>query len=353
MEKKKVLFIHQSQYGYNMGSVQYVKYLKDDYDISFICWDYLKKRINEPKITVKYISRKGNKIKRNIIFIRSVLHFISQRNISFVFIHYFIGSSFISFFCNNTIKVHLDIRTGSVSNNLIKRIIFNTVMRFESHFFKSISIISEGLRDQLRISNKSYILPLGANPISVKSNPKYKLHLLYIGILTNRKIEDTIYGTSIFLKKFPLADLHYTIVGNGYFNEEIMFRDLVIKLSLQSHIDIVGYIPYNEITPYYEIANIGVSYVPITSYYEYQPVTKTYEYLMAGMPVIATQTYENKKVINTINGILINDTPESFAFGVEYLYNNTNSFNEQIIRKSVENFKWSKIIKSMKEKILP
>jgi len=42
-------------------------------------------------------------------------------------------------------------------------------------------------------------------------------------------------------------------------------------------------------------------------YYDCQPATKTFEYILSGMVCIATSTYENKKLINNINGVLCND----------------------------------------------
>lgn len=89
----------------------------------------------------------------------------------------------------------------------------------------------------------------------------------------------------------------------------------------------------------------------MTPYFEYQPATKTFEYLMAGLPVIATNTYENKVVVNKNNGYLINDNPQEFADAVSFLYNNFNCFDEESIRLSVKNFQWSKIVNRLKSYI--
>jgi glycosyltransferase involved in cell wall biosynthesis len=353
MEKKKLLIVNQTQFGYHSGNLQYCKYLKEEFDISFVSWDYKKPEMIESEIAIHYVSRKGNILKRNIRFILFVLQLLKRQEYSFTYIQYFRGSSFIPFYYWGNQKLHLDIRTGSVSVNKLNRILFNSVLRFESFFFKSISIISTGLRKRLRINKNAYILPLGANPVYVNRQSTNKLHLLYIGTFENRRIEDTIIGIHQFLKELPMADIHYTIIGDGWHNEKESFQRLINKLNLQKHIELKGYIPYNELLKFYETANVGVSYIPITSYFEFQPPTKTFEYLMAGMPVIATQTYENMQVISENNGVLIKDTPESFAEGIRILYNNISSFNEIIIRKSVENYQWSEIIQKMKAMILP
>lgn len=350
--KKKILFINQSQYGYHIDYVQYCKYLKEDYDITFLCWDYKKNIVNEPGVIVEYISRDGNIIIRNFRFIQNALKCLNHHEFSLVFIHYFRGSSLIRFFSKNHQLLHLDIRTGSISPKIIDRYIFNFILQFESLFFSSISIISEGLRKKLHIKENAFILPLGATKMNVLHQSKHMLHLLYVGTFTNRHLFDTIEGFYLFLKEQPQVDIHYTIVGDGWGNEKVELENRINQLGLKKHIELTGYVPYNELLSFYENANIGISYIPLTSYYEYQPATKTFEYLMTGMPVIATQTYENKQVINKYNGVLISDNPNSFAEGISQIYKNLNLYEDQKIKKSVESYEWSRIIQTMKEKIL-
>jgi glycosyltransferase involved in cell wall biosynthesis len=94
----------------------------------------------------------------------------------------------------------------------------------------------------------------------------------------------------------------------------------------------------------FDESNIGLSYIPITKYFDYQPPTKTYEYLLSGIPVIATNTNENKKIINNNNGILINDDIESIRKGFYIMYNNLSIYKSDEIRKSCLKFTWENII---------
>ncbi|HEY3369692.1 MAG TPA: glycosyltransferase [Prolixibacteraceae bacterium] len=350
--KKSLLFVSQTQFGYLVDYLKYCKYLKDDFDIIFLCWDYKNRKIEEPGIDIRYVSRDGNIVVRNFRFIRFILKCIKQQKFHLVFIDYFRGSSIIPFYCRNNIRIHLDIRTGFVSGNSINRKINNTILRIESIFFRSISIISVGLRQTLGIHKDAYVLPLGATPIFINRQKKQKIHLLYVGTLTNRRIENTIEGVRIFLNKYPNTDLFYTIIGDGWNNENENLQSIVNNLKLQGHITLTGYIPHNELIHYYEKANVGISYIPMTSYYEYQPATKTFEYLMAGMPVIATKTYANKQIVNHLNGILINDNAESFAEGITKIYTCLGSFDEKTIRLTVQNYNWAVIINSMKDTII-
>lgn len=67
-----------------------------------------------------------------------------------------------------------------------------------------------------------------------------------------------------------------------------------------------------DLEPYFEQANVGISFVPMTDHYDAQPATKTFEYSNSGLYVLGTATTENKKSIDN-NGVLIQDTPESFC----------------------------------------
>lgn len=346
--QKSIIFINHLQFGYHIDYAQYCKYLKSDFKVTYLCWDYDNKKIKEPDVTVIYISRNGNIVLRNIRFIRYVINNLRKQKYSFVFINYFQGVSIISLFCKSYQSLHLDIRTGSISRIRFFRNIYNFLLKIESFFFESKSIISEGLQAKLGISNNVYILPLGANRICINRQFSHKLHLLYIGTLTNRRIEDTIEGIKIFLDMHPNVDIHYTIIGDGWKNEKRSLQNRVNQYGLQKYIDLIGYVQHNELLRYFEISNIGVSYIPITPYYEFQPATKTFEYLMVGMPVIATQTYENKKIITKLNGVLIKDTPLSFAIGIVEILKSLNSFNHSAIIKSVDKYEWSQIINAMK-----
>lgn len=97
--------------------------------------------------------------------------------------------------------------------------------------------------------------------------------------------------------------------------------------------------------PYFENANIGVSYVPITSYYNVQPPTKTFEYALSGLFTIATATDENKKVVSPTNGILIEDNAQAFCNALEWLDENRSNLREIEIRQSLVEYRWDLLIK--------
>lgn len=350
--RKKLLFVNQLQFGYHIDYFKYCRYLKADIDITYICWDYLKDRIYEEGINVIYIPRAGNLIQRNINFLKFVLKNVKDRNYECIFVNHFRGCSFIPLIYKRKYWIHLGIVSGSVSRNYFARKLYNTFLRFESYFFNSVSVISGGLKKLLKVPANAYILPLGADPLPVKRQPDNRINLLYIGTLTNRRIQDTVIGLGIFKERYNDADIHYDIIGDGWGNEKELLGKIIRTQGLENQVKLRGYIPHNELDGFLARASAGISYIPVTPYYEYQPATKTFEYLMAGIPVIATSTYENKKVISGQNGVIIDDNPESFAHGLEQLYNRRSEFVDEMIRESVADYRWETIVRKLKDQIL-
>ena len=142
------------------------------------------------------------------------------------------------------------------------------------------------------------------------------IHLLYVGTFRGRRLYETLEGFARFYhERSKDVAMRYTLVGTGLPEDCERLRRLSHALRIAHVVEFPGYIPHAELLPYFEMANIGVSYVPITSYYNHQPATKMFEYLFAGMPVVATGTAENRVIINPSNGVLIEDSADGFDSG--------------------------------------
>jgi len=339
---KKILLVSKDQFGYLIDTYKYCEYLKDVYDISLICLDWKKPKIELEGINVKYIEMKKGKVIKFLYFAYCTIKDILLEKYDFIFCVYFRFCCFLTLFIPQS-KIILDIRTGSVSKNIFKRIISNIELKINSIFFRRITIISESLANNLKI-RKYEILPLGADRI-VSTRKQFKgLKILYIGTFDNRRLEDTIIGYKMFVDKYGNeVESKYTIIGSGTNSEEEKLKKIVKDFNLDGKIFFLGYIKNTELSEYLAEHNIGISYVPITNYYNCQPPTKTYEYLMNGLICLATKTYENKKIISDKNGILIDDNPENFFKGLESIYFNLKSYDSDEIICSVQNFNWENI----------
>ncbi len=344
LETTKMLIIHYNQFGYHTGNYYAAKNLSKQKNVSFICWDYGYKRIELNNVKVTYVSRQGGKFARLFRLILTSIKNIRKNKHSAVLIVYFPLCCFVKLFCKQTLMI-LDFRTGDVSGNKFYVYLKDSLCLLESFFFKHITVISESLIKRLHLpKRKCHVLPLGATKIVDKEKKIDKLELLYIGTFHNRNINYTIEGFTHFLKEFgSVTEANYHIVGFGSKQDEEEIRYLIKKHGRNEKIQFHGRIHGEEIKPFFEKCNIGVSFIPITDYYNCQPPTKTFEYLANGMTVIATATDENKKIINESNGVLIEDTTEDFYKGLKKLYHDRTSYNSKKIMDNLSYFSWENI----------
>jgi glycosyltransferase involved in cell wall biosynthesis len=348
MHKPKLLFINGAQFGYSSGHYFYCKYLTEDFTISYVCYDRGLDRIVLEGVNVKYVSFNGCKLVRIFRFLRESIRQSFTLKPYILFVTYFNICFLLPIFCKSK-KTVLDIRSGSLRERRIFRRIDNLIVLVQSKFFNQIIILSESLRKKLYISRvKSKVIPLGSEIYYTGDHNFNTLDLLYVGSINNRNITDTIKGLKLFQKKNLVNPIKvsYTIVGFGSDAELKKLTTCILETSLSDIVKYEGRKSYNELAPYFERSNLGVVFVPQTPYYDCQPATKLFEYLLSGMPVIATNTYENRLVVNNINGVLITDTPEDFCAGLAAIYNARNLFLSSEIRKSVASYNWESIVTS-------
>ncbi len=339
---KKILIINKSQFGYHTDYYKYCEYLRDEFDVTYVGFDGGRKKLQMENVNIKYVSYKGIKLIRGIRFICNAIFTALTFN-GIIFIHYFENCQLLKILLPWK-KMILDIRTLSISPYDKQRIREDKKLQKASRHFNFITIISEGLRKKIDLDNKkSAILPLGSDIISKSNKDFFQLNLLYVGSLDGRNIHHTIEGLSIFLKRNPeITHIAYHIVGDGRQLPEL--KKMVSEKGLTNVVTLHGKIPHFELQPFFDKCNIGVSYIPMTEYYEFQPPTKTFEYILSGMVCIATNTYENRLLINKENGVLCNDNPESFANALENIIAKKDLYNSEKIRKTLQRYTWENIV---------
>ncbi|MEN8134883.1 MAG: glycosyltransferase [Thermodesulfobacteriota bacterium] len=348
----KLLILCQDQFGYHIDTFFYCKYLRNYHEVTYLCWDYGKPKQKMDNVQVHYIPRVGNIVIRNIRYLFYAARYFHHNLIDICFIKYFRGCVVLRLLFPKT-KMIFDIRSGSTNKNTLLRFLYDAGMHFESIFFKNVTIISRSLAEKLHLAKKGLILPIGSAHISSTVKSFEEVKLLYVGTLSNRHIERTIIGISCFLKKAPKnINLLYTVIGDGYYGEVEYLRTLVKELKLSSRVKIVGRIPFTQLTKYFDNHNTGVSFVPITPFFDVQPVTKTFDYLLSGMPVIGTATTENKNVINDENGVLVDDTVEGFAKGLERLLAIKLQFSSEKIMQDSKKYHWELIVNNLDSYLL-
>lgn len=339
--KKKVLIVSKNQFGYHTDTYKYCEHLHNIIDFTVVCFDLKLPYKKIEKVNVIYSSTNGNYFIRAFDFFKTIHREVRKKKYDVIFVVNFDFCFFIKFFSKKT-KFILDIRTADISRSKLKRIYHNTMMCINILFFKNISIISKELAKKFRLK-KYYFLPLGADIISNTKKDFNKLNLLYVGTFNNRNIHQTIEGLSLFIEKNPNVSVKYDIVGYGNKKEINFLLKKISDLNLNKYVFYHGQKYLDELIPFFNNSNIGISYVPLTSYYDLQPATKTFEYIFSGMVCIATNTSMNRNVIKKNNGVLCNDTPESFANALEEISQNFQLYDSSIIRESCSKWSWRNI----------
>lgn len=338
--EKKLLFIHTVQFGYHVGSLRHCQYLKNHYDITFICFDSGKGKVVEDGIEVIYIDYNKGGIFRRINFIFRIFFFQKKRKFDCCFVLYFQFVSILGFFLPKK-STNLDIRTGAIGRSKFKRSIYNRIMSFESFFFENVSIISECLRHKLRLNEeKCHVLPLGSDSYSSLKKNYDVLKLLYVGTLNSRNIDETIYGLSKFLYANKGIKISYDIIGYGFRESVDELVESIKKCNLTSIVTFHGRKMNSELRTFFESNNIGVSFIPMLDYFDCQPPTKTFEYINSGLVCIGTSTFENSRIINSENGVLCLDNANSFAEALENVYAKRITYSSSRISKTLPNSSW-------------
>jgi glycosyltransferase involved in cell wall biosynthesis len=349
-----VILASPNQYGYFTIYYNYAKYLSREFKVIYICFDQGEIKFKEQEnIRVVYVESGRNKIIRILKYFKAIIRIFRKNSSSKLILKYYFFSSLLNLFIPRNDLI-LDIRTGYTSVVRFKTFFFNSIIRIEAFPFKRIITLSESLREKLMLQiKKTIIIPLGADQIVFQPKTFDKLILLYIGTLTSRNISQTVEGLSLFLKNIRKnIDIKYHIVGGGKPFEVKKLNDTINHFNLQRIVQYEGPVYGENLKRFFTNCNIGVSYIPMIKDYDCQPATKTIEYLMAGMPVIATETYENKKIISDYNGILIRDDPQSFAEGLNKIISIKDKFSYEEITNSVKEYSFEHIIESKLKPLL-
>lgn len=345
-DTKALLIVNPTQFGYHPGTYYPCKWAQADFRITYHGFDAGKPKLALEGIAVDYVARRGHLLTRYVRFLRSCVAECRKAH-DVIFIKYFPGCSVLRALHPRG-KLILDIRTASVARRPRQRRWLDRLLRLESRFFRHVTIISSSLARKLGFDPKDmHILPLGAEPVATSRKEFSALRLLYVGTLSGRRIEDTVRGFHRFYREAgDTLDLTYEIIGAGNQGELDQLRVLVKELGLDQVISLPGYIHHRELASHYERCNVGISYVPIDDVYDCQPPTKTFEYLLAGLPVIATNTSENAAVITEHNGLLTEDTPQAFYEALKKLLRNRGSYSSDKIRSDALQYSWETIVRS-------
>jgi len=139
--------------------------------------------------------------------------------------------------------------------------------------------------------------------------PQDKKIIIYQGALNvGRGIELVIKATKYF------DNVVFAIIGNGDISEQL--KELVLKEGVNEKVIFIDKIPLEELTSYTVCAHLGISLEENMGLnYYYSLPNKIFDYIQAGVPILASDFPEIKKIIETYNvGICTSErSPEKLA----------------------------------------
>lgn len=346
-KKLNILVVYAGKFGFHVVSYFLSKYASKKHNVTYLglTLDQTGESLSYPGVNVKeHTCQPGLKGRKAMLTL--LRNEVSNGDYDVVFTQYLAGISWLKHQIPNQ-KIIVDIRSGYLLANPLKRYLLNALLCIESKYLTpNVTINSKILGRFLGFKDTELTeLPLGAEPVDTHDRCFEKIRLIYVGTLSKRNIHLSIEGLSKHISENPDHVVEsYDIIGSGSPEDEKLIIDAIDKYGLQSIVKMHGYVPREKTGALLKKANVGVSFVPITPYYDFQPVTKTFEFLLAGLPLIATKTTQNMKLINDDNGVLIQDTTLGFAEGLKKISSLRSRYNVNNIQNNSLNHTWESVI---------
>jgi len=342
--QRRLLFVSFEQFGYHTDTFEYCRYLSDRYQITYLCPDQGLPRKNIADVEVLYReSPPLGKVELGLLLETDRL--LRHRRFQAAFLRR-TKFSFLVRLRHRRTPMILDIRSGSIEESRLRRMIENGLLRANAAFFSNITVISAGLAGQLNLPHRWLVLPLGADRRPVAVEPcRDELRLVYVGTFKNRHLERTVEGLGEFVRRGG-SDLpvRYTLVGFGSAEERTAIRNAAIVAGLEDKVLVNDRVDRDELPRLLAEHNIGVAFTPRMPWFEHQPSTKVFEYLQNGLLCIATDNAANRGVISSANGVLVSDSAEGFCRGLEKAVAMLLNWNPQTAADSVRNQTWEVIV---------
>ena len=256
---RPLLLISQDQFGYLTDTLKYCRYLRSDFRITYVGWDYGLPPVPCEGITCIHLSRRGTKLRRYASFLWHALRIVRQHPPDgIVFVEYFALCAFLVVFGGRRSGTVVDIRTGYVRSGGIVRTLVNGLLTFDTLFFRHVTVISDSLRRFLHLSaRRSHVVPLGADAMHLADKYFATLRLFYVGSLDHRHIDETVRGLDMFLARHPDAPVEgYDIVGFGSPEVEEGLRAAMRDARHARNIVFHGRIPNTMLGPFLERCNV-------------------------------------------------------------------------------------------------
>ena len=150
-----------------------------------------------------------------------------------------------------------------------------------------------------------------------------KIILYQGGLQPERGLENLVKSVS-YIKNVVLVFI-------GYGKLEELLKMLVKKEGIEHKVFFLGMIPNEELLKWTASADVGMQVLQNTCFNHYSSISnKIHEYIMAGIPMVASDLPEMKKIVEGYNvGVTVDpDDPKSISRGIRLLIQDQAKYNE-------------------------
>lgn len=127
-------------------------------------------------------------------------------------------------------------------------------------------------------------------------------------------------GLKLIIKSFSVAppDCKLVIMGKGVLEESL--KELINQYQLHDKVKLFGFVDQHLLQSHTKAADVGINLLePFNLSKAMASPNKLFEYIHAGIPVICSNTHENRKVLDNFDvGILIENTLQNILDGILY-----------------------------------
>ena len=160
-------------------------------------------------------------------------------------------------------------------------------------------------------------------------------------------------GIKLFIKSLSITNNRYKLVilGDGPIKNEI--STLINELNLENRVKTIPMVSLNKYLNYTSAADFGLNLLePINKSKEFASPNKLFEYIHIDKPVLCSNTYENKLVIEKYNvGLMTENSMEEISKNIVKLSQDNNIVKKEFNLAKNE-FNWERQEKKLLEIIL-
>ena len=156
-----------------------------------------------------------------------------------------------------------------------------------------------------------------------------KIHMLWVGHFVEvKRVDRLLQALAIAVKKEPRLCLR--LLGNGALQDE--FVRMVARLSLENHVDFLGWSNQNDLVKHYQASDFLV----VSSETETFSVV-TIEAMSCGLPILTTNCGGPSEIVNDASiGLVVEQSAQALAQGMLDMISHDDKFDAKRIRQIAE-----------------